>query len=279
MYEIGTSGPGSKTLRPGSGLPGSQTATFSGSVGSQVSFNNASAPWTPASLGSALVYWFDATDPATITQATGVSAWLNKGTFVGSATQATGSKQPVYNATAINGHPGLVFTKASGQGLTTTGPTIFDSAFSVFAVASAASGTNPSWSYYVGAASGGGKPFLGNKITTVALMDIGRAGSADAASTTSVPFATNHLYGWVSAAGVPGAGGSLTVTPYLDGVAVAPLTLSSFAAPSYTGIDIGGSSITDSFGGSLGCLIVMNRVATAQEIASISAYSLSVFGV
>lgn len=40
--------------------------------------------------------WLDADDRSTITISTGVSAWANKGTSGGSASQATGSNQPTY---------------------------------------------------------------------------------------------------------------------------------------------------------------------------------------
>lgn len=47
-------------------------------------------PYTDAEL------WYDAADNSTITIATGVSSWANKGSSGVAATQATGSAQPVY---------------------------------------------------------------------------------------------------------------------------------------------------------------------------------------
>jgi hypothetical protein len=59
--------------------------------------------------------WFDPSVGTTIV--TGVSQWVgrrNASTLV----QATGAQQPTYNATAINSHPALVFSRAANQRLT-----------------------------------------------------------------------------------------------------------------------------------------------------------------
>ena len=64
--------------------------------------------WTPAQISTAL--WFDAADASTITISTGVSTWADKSGNGNNATQATGSTQPSYSATAFPGSlPGVLF--------------------------------------------------------------------------------------------------------------------------------------------------------------------------
>lgn len=60
-------------------------------------------PWTPTSLATASPLWFDASDAITITTATGISAWSNKGSLGGSLTQGTGASQPTWPAAVLNG--------------------------------------------------------------------------------------------------------------------------------------------------------------------------------
>ena len=64
----------------------------------------------------ATVIWLDATDNATITTATGVSAWANKAdtSLLASVDQATGSKQPTLST--INGVQALNFDGTVGIG-------------------------------------------------------------------------------------------------------------------------------------------------------------------
>lgn len=67
---------------------------------------------------SGLAVWLDASDAATITIATGVSAWADKSGNSNNATQATGSAQPTVQTAAQNGKNTLRFTGASSQFLT-----------------------------------------------------------------------------------------------------------------------------------------------------------------
>lgn len=66
--------------------------------------------WLPTNIAS-LAGWWDASEPATMTFATGISQWNSK---VGSAyvAQATGSAQPTLNATTRTGAPGVNFSGA-----------------------------------------------------------------------------------------------------------------------------------------------------------------------
>jgi hypothetical protein len=59
--------------------------------------------WSPIILNPAL--WLDAADISTISVATGVSEWRDKSGFNRHAAQATGSLQPAYQATGLNGLP------------------------------------------------------------------------------------------------------------------------------------------------------------------------------
>lgn len=63
--------------------------------------------WTPALLRPAL--WLDAADPSTITIATGVSEWRDKGGNGRHFTQSTPASQPAYNRNGINGLGSISF--------------------------------------------------------------------------------------------------------------------------------------------------------------------------
>ena len=71
------------------------------------SYNKPSAGggWTPASLGAALQYWFDASDAATITDAGAgaVSAWNDKSGNARHVTMATATYRPLTGTRTING--------------------------------------------------------------------------------------------------------------------------------------------------------------------------------
>lgn len=62
---------------------------------------------------SGLVAWFKASDPANNgsqpADSSSVEDWIDKGPFHYSVTQATGGSQPVFDATAHNSLPGIVF--------------------------------------------------------------------------------------------------------------------------------------------------------------------------
>jgi hypothetical protein len=65
--------------------------------------------WTPISLGSALVAWWDAQKTSTIVfNGSNVSAWTDMRSGI-AASQATGGNQPTWSATAQNGKAGLTF--------------------------------------------------------------------------------------------------------------------------------------------------------------------------
>ncbi|CAB4200314.1 hypothetical protein UFOVP1355_39 [uncultured Caudovirales phage] len=67
-----------------------------------------SGAWTPAQLTTAL--WLDANDTGTITlNGSTVSQWADKSGNTRNAVQATAGNQPLYNTTALNSKPSLVF--------------------------------------------------------------------------------------------------------------------------------------------------------------------------
>lgn len=64
---------------------------------------HAVAPWTPASLGSTLAVWLDASDATSITSSGGlVSQWSDKSGNARHAVQATSSSRPTLNGSAIS---------------------------------------------------------------------------------------------------------------------------------------------------------------------------------
>jgi len=75
--------------------------------------------WSPASLGSALVGWWDASQSSTITIATGVSNWASRSPATIALTQATGAHQPTYAANTV--------TSTGQQGFNVAGwPAVYD---------------------------------------------------------------------------------------------------------------------------------------------------------
>jgi hypothetical protein len=83
--------------------------------------------WTPELIKPDLGCWLDASDPSTITYATGVSSWRDKSGRGRNATQATGANQPTYAANP----PRVVFSGNQSLATTLDGDTLWD----VFAVA------------------------------------------------------------------------------------------------------------------------------------------------
>jgi hypothetical protein len=67
----------------------------------------ASAPWTPAALGSRLAFWFD---PSSLQMADGnVGRWTDLSANGNDAVQATADYRPAYSATGIGGLPSATF--------------------------------------------------------------------------------------------------------------------------------------------------------------------------
>lgn len=70
-------------------------------------------PWTPRSIQSDLLAWYDAEDTSTVVPPGGglpaVSFWRDKSGRGNDLKQTIGANQPSYNATAMNGRPGIVF--------------------------------------------------------------------------------------------------------------------------------------------------------------------------
>jgi hypothetical protein len=77
---------------------------------------NRGSQWTPAQLANKLL-WLDAKDASTITVdgSNRVSAWADKSGGAKNATQATGSAQPLYEATGFNSRPCVYFDGAATQ--------------------------------------------------------------------------------------------------------------------------------------------------------------------
>lgn len=91
------------------GVPVRCVVTATNAGGSTAANSNAIEQWVPADFGSGsgtVAHW-DAYTASTITHSGGaVSAWASRvGSF--NATQATGSRQPVYSATAHDSRPGI----------------------------------------------------------------------------------------------------------------------------------------------------------------------------
>ncbi len=240
VFPIGSSGPGSKTATV---PPGSTTTYFTGTPGSQTRL--ASSAWSPASLGSALKIWLDPSDISTITFGAGVNvaSYLDKASGVAFA-QGTPGNQPDYQAVGINGLGSISFVSANNdRSLSAAAPYIFDGPFSIFFVFQPASVSTGFPAILCGVTSSGGRPAVGYNNANPSALDLARAGAADSASATlKTTVGLAQVHGWISAAGLPNPGTSLTATPYLDGVAGAPLTVAGFFNPVYTGLSLGNTA-------------------------------------
>jgi uncharacterized repeat protein (TIGR02543 family) len=74
----------------------------------QTAYIGADRPWTPADITMAA--WYDAADASTITQSGGlVSQWRDKSGNNRHIDQATGSRQPVYASSGVNGRGTITF--------------------------------------------------------------------------------------------------------------------------------------------------------------------------
>lgn len=89
--------------------------------------------WSPASLGSSLAAWFDASDAATVRTGVGgasqaangnpVSQWQDKSGNARHANQATGTRQPILNTTGWTGSLPTLDWDNNDDGFTVTGLT------------------------------------------------------------------------------------------------------------------------------------------------------------
>jgi hypothetical protein len=84
----------------------------------------AGAPSLPALTG--LVAWYK-TESLAVGDGNPVSQWDDSSGNGNHVTQGTGSKQPIYRASGINGRPALEFSKANDTCLIDTAPSGFDS--------------------------------------------------------------------------------------------------------------------------------------------------------
>jgi hypothetical protein len=88
--------------------------------------------WTPASTTTAL--WLDAADATKVTVVSGrVSSWVDKSGNARNATQATVALRPLYNTTALNSKPSVVFD-STDDFLTYNGAFLANTDYTVLAV-------------------------------------------------------------------------------------------------------------------------------------------------
>jgi len=103
--------------------------------------------WTPSQLPST-AFWFDATDLGTITlNGSTVSQWNDKSGNARNATQSTGSRQPTFVSSGINGLPVLRSTRAGLTALNIPAFTL-GSQIHFFAITTAA--TSGAYQYVLG---------------------------------------------------------------------------------------------------------------------------------
>lgn len=103
------------------GVPVRCVVTATNPAGSSSANSNAIEQWVPTDAGT-VDGWWDAYSPATITIATGISAWTSRGSKAnGDLSQLTAAQQPAYGATAWDGsRPCATFDGSDDMVRTTT---------------------------------------------------------------------------------------------------------------------------------------------------------------
>lgn len=170
--------------------------------------------WTPNILHP--VCWFDAADRATITIATGVSSWANKGSAGGSLAQGTASNQPTYNVSGFNGLPTLDFDNTNDQlgGTITSLPSTGDLFFAAVFQMRAGTGI---WRPVVGFRSSAnttlnGAPIL-QRMSNTSQIGVHNTGVVDTRIKVDVTDLTaRRIATYGRSGGTNGNGGAVTVT-------------------------------------------------------------------
>src|SRR5665213_57688 len=90
--------------------------------------------WDPSAIAN-LGAWYKA-DSLGLSDGTAVSSWSDSSSGAYTATQATGTKQPIFHTAQVNGLPALQFASASSQYLASSADMVFSAGpgFTVFAV-------------------------------------------------------------------------------------------------------------------------------------------------
>lgn len=219
----------------------------------------ASGIFSPPSVSSTLVGLYDMADASTVTHATTISQVNDKsgagGSAIGNATQPTGGIQPTYDATAINGKPGMV-----GNGSST------------YMYASVALPTD--YTVFV----------VGQLATSAATQGLFSSGSAPLSGTPRLIIqqdTTNNWRTFFSAAGYSALNGSSpTATPFC-----ATVTYTSGSQASYYNNTLGSTSAYGAggsasscyflagyngyFNGSIGLVVVYNSVLSSGDRTSV----------
>ena len=221
------------------------------------------APFTPASL-SGLTVWLRAD--------LGFSAgtWTDQSAHGFSFTQSTGPEQPTFNSSSFNGQPGITFTKASSQSMSTAANAAFDlSAFTIYVIfkqtSSAAYDVLLSNSSSYGWADGWG---ITNPIGSSGNMG-GWSGSYTDASYGSISTATPYVIRTEYSAG--------TTNTWING---SPQTSGTGTeTDSSAALCLGAqSSVAGYYDGDICEIVIVNRILNSTELSEMATYILNRYG-
>lgn len=220
-----------------------------------------SGPFTPASL-SGLALWLDASDAATITTATGVSAWADKSGNGRNATQATGTAQPTVQSAAQNGKNTLRFTGANSQFLTLASALNFSSTgYTILAVIRRGGPTGTNKVEVLGSAANAGVTAL-EWWTTGVFYSNGVGGLSRGQSSTTQ---ASTAYNVVSAVCPSAADGKI----YFNGADISSV---AYAAATMSSLDRIGYSDSGYTNGEIAEIVVYGRALNTTERGNVEAY-------
>lgn len=236
---------------------------------------------TPATIfGSALVAWWDATTPSTLTlNGSGVASWADR-VSGRTATQSTASAQLAYSSTGLNGKPAVLGSGAQNLSISSVtgfpGGTAPDTTFSCYGVSKASSNAALiSW---------GGHPSTTNQNYDERIHGYGNSGS--------LPWATvlidGDVYGNTATVGRPtfcistdSGTSKATLSLYQDGVTT-PNT-KALSNPTITTLNYGNLfNVENPYctmpSAALGCVGVVSAVATTSQRQRLEGYMAWTFG-
>lgn len=225
--------------------------------------------------GSTLLNQYDALNAASITQSGGlVSAW-------GNMSQATGSAQPSYSATGLNGSPMIVFG-STGKIMTFTGSSTLRTV--TLAYVCCASPQSASLASVLATAGSWVNGSIHILHRTDAFVQIS-VNSASSDYVTTFKHVHNTPYIAVITINMNASTGAITSVPYFNGVAYTSFAHGSISTSLYLGmgsVNIGnwsGDTIRHLNGG-LGEILVYNTVLSDADVKKVEGYlALKWFGV
>lgn len=219
----------------------------------------------PATLSGRIADW-DASIFASLTfNGSNISAWADQSATGKNLSQGTASKQPLYSATGLNGHPALLLTRANIQYLSAASSLwTGDPAFTVFAAC------NLSDAAFAALLSLGGVGVLGS-ITFLANYNAATKGGlatngGNAQWTGAAGNMNGMILSWTkSASSQIGTGNMYRNGAAATFVAASASTLAVTAGTTVVGVNVASINTTYAVGGAIARVVAFDHVLTAAE--------------